>query len=853
MKFLKMLLRRRQLKRDLDDELAFHLEMKAQALGGQPQAARREFGNPTIIQEVLRDMWTFPSIESWWRDVRYAVRSLASAPGFTLVAITALALGIGADTAMFTIVKGAFTWDMDLDHLDRTVVLMGKNADVRSSDVLYSYPDFRDFHARVKSLEGVAAYAYSPANVSDNMALPERFSIVQMSPNGFRLVGMKPLLGRDFLESDARPEATPVLMLSHRIWQSRYGADPNIVGKIVRVDEVPREVIGVMPPGRRFPEETDLWMPLLPSEKRNEHRLLAFGVLPPNGTIAQARAEAETISRALEAEYPATNKGFTFDVRPIIEITGVYGLRQIFAVLFAAVGFVLLIACADVANMLLARGAGRARELAIRVAIGAGRARIFRQLLVESVVLAAAGGVIGWLVALVGLKWFELGVAFADKPSWLHLTLDSSAFTYMAAVSIGAGVLAGLAPAWRLMSQAGVNSFLKDGGHGSVSGRSTTRLASALVVFQMVLCVVLLAAAGLLIRSANRLTSAPVGVETANILTANIRLPKSKYPEAAHRMAFHRTAQKQIESLPGVVSSTVASNAPLGGWWSFDVQMQSETAPRHLDAIVASPSYFQVFGLKPVAGQVFTTDGDEVVVNQAFAAKYWPNAPAIGQHLRLTKAEQWLTVVGVVPDVLQNVRDRLERHPLMYLPYSQSPNGQAFLLLRTQVPPATLATALRGEIQKIDRNLALGRTVSLASSLDSARQEVSIIGSICSVFAGIALVLATVGLYSVIAHSVNMRSQEIGLRMAMGGTPRDILQLVFAQGMRPLFIGLLIGVPLAFVAMRVLGGTLVGVTPTDPLTFASVIVVLLAAGVLGCVIPARRATRVDPVVALRCQ
>ena len=809
------------------------------------------------VEEALRDMWTFPSLESWWRDIRYAIRSLAAAPGFAAVAIIALALGIGANTAIFTIVQGAFSWNLGLDHLDRIMLITTTNSAEHRFDWTASYPDFRDIRARSKTLDGIAAYRFVPANVSDSKTLPERLWCVQMSSNGFDVAEYKPALGRGFLEADELPNAPPVVVLGHHIWQSRYGGDENILNKTIRVDEVPRTVIGIMPKDRRFPEDTDIWTPLAATEKRDDRTLMMFARLPEKANISTVLAELDTIGRSLAAEYPGTNKDLSAGLRPIAEITGLYGMRPVFAVLFAAVGFVLLIACADVANMLLARGSGRTREMAIRLAIGAGKARILRQLLLESVVISAAGGILGWVVALGGLKWFDLGVTTLDKPVWLHLSLDRWAFFYMAAISVGAGVVSGFAPAWRLLARTGASSVLKDGGHGSVSGRATSRLASGLVVFQMVLCVVLLAGAGLLIRSARQLSNAPVGVTTSNILTARINLPHAKYPRPADRIEFHRAAQTRIESLPGVAAEAIASNPPVGGSADFDVQLQTETATRRLVGIVVTPPYFAIFDLKPVSGRLFTTgDSAEAVVNQSFAAKYWPNEEAVGKRLRLVKdraPQQWLTVTGVIPDVPESFRTLLEHRPLIYLPYAQAPDAQTYILVRTRVPPATLANPLRAEIQKMDPNLPLFRTVTLESRMDSAVMEVAIIGDICSVFAGIALILATVGLYSVIAHSVNMRSQEIGLRIAMGGTERDILKLVFIQGMRPLLIGLSIGIPLALAAMSVLRGTLAGVTPTDPLTFASVIIVLLAAGMLGCVIPARRATRVDPVVALRCQ
>lgn len=848
---LRALMNRRRLERDLEDELRFHLAMKS----GDQDAARRAFGNPTVYKEVLREMWTFASIESWWRDVRYGVRSLVSSPGFAVAAIAALGLGIGADTAMLTIVKGAFSWNMGLDHPDRIVSVMMADAATHRSDWASSYPDFRDYRSQVKSLEGIAAYQFEPANVSDSAThLPERMWCVHMSANGFRVSEEKPALGRDFTEADEARNATPVLMLSHHVWEERYGLDPEILGKVIRVDEVPRVVIGVMPPNRRFPEDTDLWAPLVASENRGERRLMMFGRIPANGNMALVRAELDTVSRALAAQYPATNTGLSAVARRIEEITGAYGIRPIFAVLFTAVGFVVLIACADVANMLLARGAARTREMSIRLALGAGRARIVRQLLIESVILSALGGAFGALVAVAGLAWFD-HATLASKPPWLSLQLDKNAFLYLLGVSIFTGILFGLFPALRL-AKTSILSALKDGGHGTAggAGRVSTRLSGVLVVFQMVLCIVLLAGAGLMIRSANNLYSAPIGVNASNVLSARVNLSVAKYHEPADWIAFHRTTKARLEALPGVELEAVVSDPPLGGWETVDGELQSETGEQRLDAIVASSSYFSLFGVRAELGRLFTDDADEVVVNESFAAKYWPNESPVGKHVRLMKdhvPQQWLTVEGVIPDILQDRRNELAKHPLLYLPYTMQPRTQMFIMARTHVPPSALAQAARAEIQKMDPNLPLYEILSLEERIDRNRLATRLIGGLCTVFASIALVLAAIGLYAVIAHSVSIRSQEIGLRMAMGGTERDILRLIFAQGMRPLLIGILIGVPLAMAAMRALRTVLVGVGPGDPLTFMGVVVVLGAAGALGCAIPAVRAMRVDPAVALR--
>src|SRR5258708_2735679 len=397
-----------------------------------------------------------------------------------------------------------------------------------------------------------------------------------MTANGFAVSEQQPVLGRDFTAEDERPGAEPFVMLGFHVWQSRYGEDPAILGKGIRVSEVPRTVIGVMPRGRRFPEETDLWTPLVPLaalEKRDHRSLLLFGRLADGVKASAARTELETISRRIASQYPSANKGLIADLQPIATITGAYNMRPLFAALWGAVGFVLLIACADIANMLLAPGTGRVREISIRVAIGAGRTRILRQLLVESVVLSIAGGFLGWLVALGGLRWFQAGTGDMVKPVWLNLSLDRTAFTYLAAISIGTGILFGLAPALRL-ARIDIHSAIKDGGHGAAGGRRGLSLSSLLIVFDIAVCIVLLAGAGLMIRSAVNLYGAPIGVDTSSVLKMRVNLPEAKYPRRDDQLAFHRMLKTRLEALPGVQAAALASSLPLSGWTTLSYELE---------------------------------------------------------------------------------------------------------------------------------------------------------------------------------------------------------------------------------------------------------------------------------------
>ncbi len=862
-KKLRTLLRRRQLDRDLEDELRFHLEMKTEESGNRAEAQRR-VGNATALKERCRDLWSFSCFESCWGDVRYAVRMLAKTPAFTLVAVIALALGIGADTAVFTIANGAFSWNLGLDHVDR-VVLVGLTDPSHRQGFGVSYPDFHDLRTQTKSLAGLAAYQFASVNLSDSKTLPERYYCAQISANGFFVSEQRPVIGRGFLPEDESPGAPLVVVLAYHVWLDRYGKDSSILGKTIRVNDIPRTIIGVMPPGKRFPEDTDLWTTLIPDarlERRDNRSVTLFGRLAEGTSIAAARSELSNLAGNLAKRYPDTNGGLTADVRSIAQITGAYSMRPLFAALWAAVGFVLLIACADVANMLLARGTGRMREISVRLAIGAGRFRIIRQLLIESVLLSIAGGFLAWSVALAWLRGFDAATSGTVKPPWLNLSLDRTEFSYLALISISTGILFGLAPALRLAS-IDIHSAMKDGGVGVTGGRRVLSVSNLLVIFEMALCIVLLAGAGLMIRSTVNLYGAPIGVNTAAVLTMRVNLPEAKYASPGDQVGFHRALKSRLDSLAGVEASGVASNLPLGGWLLFSYELEG-TAPEpgrspYIGAIVASPDYFQVMRVRPTRGRTFTeSDGvagpPVALVNESFTARYWPDENPLGKRLRLMKdhvAQPWLTVVGILPDILQNRRRPLDHDPLIYLPYAEEPQREMFIVSKTRVPPSTLVEAFRRAVQNIDASLPIYDVRTLESRLEQNRLSVSVLGGMFSVFAAIALVLASIGLYAVIAHSISERTQEIGVRMAVGGTRGDILRLVYAQGMRPLFFGMALGLPAAFGVTHVLRMALVGVSPGDPLTFLTAMLVLVIAGILGCAIPARHAIQIDPIVALR--
>ena len=843
-KRLRALFRRRQLDRDLADEMRFHLEMKAQETGA-PADATRAFGNLPAIQEACRDLWTFTTLETLWWDLRYGLRTLARSPGFVLVVALVLALGIGANTTVFTVVGKALSFDLGVERPDR-IVFITTSRGPRDFQFLHSLPDMRDLLSQIRTVTNLAAYRFLPANVSDTTALPERYFGAQLTANGFAIIHRRPVLGRAFGPDDMRPGAAPVLLLGHRLWTARYGQDPSVIGRTIRVNDVLTTIVGVMPAGMQFPEDVDFWQPLIPSALAASQppNLLIFGRLADGISLQAARTEIDAIAHRLAGQSPDKFKGLIADVQPILAMYGVYDSKPMFIALLLAVGFVLLMACANVANILLARGSARTREISVRIAIGAGRARILRQLLIESVTLSVLGGFLGWLVALGGLHWFDTLTARTGRPSWVDFSMHTGAFLYLAAISVGAGLLFGLAPALQL-AKVDVIGAVKSGGHAAAGGIRGRRLSGLLVVFEMALAVVLLAGAGLMIRSTVNLYNSPLGVNTAGVLTMRVNLSETKYPHAQDRIEFHRALKTKLAALPGVEATALASNLPGAGW--IDLPFG--------DGLVVSPDYFRVMQIVPKQGRLFAEhDADVAVVNESFAAKFWPGESPLGKRIEPTSTQHpgpSTEVVGVIPDIPQDFRRPTRRDPLIYLPYSAMPDPQMFIVARTAVPPATLAEAFRRQIQSLDENLPAYEVQTLDERIARNRLGVTAFGTLFTVFAIIALLLAAIGLYGVTAHSVSLRTQEIGIRVAVGGQRRDILALVFRQAARQLALGLLAGIPVALFVSRLLSRSLVDVSAADPVAFLAAAAVLIAAGLIGCIVPARRAVRVDPLEALR--
>jgi putative ABC transport system permease protein len=808
-----------------------------------------------------------------FEDARYGLRTMAKYPGFTAIAVSALALGIGVNATVFAIADGVLLKGMPFVS-DRILYLATRNT-VRESRDGVSYPDFRDWTEHVKSFNGLALYDFNQSNVSDKTGVPERFNVSQVSANTFSLIGQKPVIGRDFTPDDGKPGAAPVAILGDRIWTNRYGSSPSVIGMTLRINDVPTTVIGVMRAELRFPIDSDLWTPYIPgprSQKREARDLGAIGELAPGVPERAARAEMDSIAANLARAYPDTNQGVVAVVHTFEEEFAGDQIQVLIFALMGSVLFVLLIACANVANMLLGRAVERAREISIRIALGAGRWRIIRQLLVESVMLSTLGGVFGWLISKAGLRIFEANVR-NRIPSWIDFSMDYRGFAYLAAISLGTGVLFGLAPALRL-SRLDVNTSLKDGSRGSTGTGRGKYLSGILVVAEMALAVVLLAGAGLMTRSFLNIYQTKTGVNEKNVLVMRLLLPEAKYSHPEDQLSFHQRLKARLEALPGVDVACIAITMPTGGSMTYPYEIEGRPlldlkAGQSDSLIVISPDYFRAMDVRLLRGRAFTdADGAAgppvAIVNARFAEKFWPADDPVGKRLRIfgydtpgfgasanDKPGPWLTVVGIAPNILQNDIEAHQFDPLIYVPYRQKPMRDMALMARTRVPPSTLINAFRRETQALDEDMPLYNVRTLEERLALNYWQQGVFGSLFGTFAAIALVLASVGLYAVIAHSVSQRTQEIGLRMALGASAQNILAMVFAQGMRQLLSGLAVGLLAAFGITRVLASLLVHVSPTDPITFILISLVLAAAATLGCWIPARRAMSVDPVIALR--
>jgi putative ABC transport system permease protein len=850
-----------ELRFDYDQRVAAHVR-RGMSEAEARRAVRLEFGGLEQVKEECRDARELQFLHSFARDLSYALRGMRRSPGFTVVAVITLALGIGINAAVFTAMNAVLFRGFPLvERNDRILYI------TNSQGCCVSWPDFEDWRAQAKSFEGMGIVHGIGVVLSDKSGFTERCDATEVSSNTFQLIGRRPIMGRDFAPPDGMPGAAPVVILTWDFWERRYAKDTSIVGRTVRMNGVPATIIGVMPQGFSFPQKQDFWVPLVPTpevrKRENREAWFVFGRMAQGVTAASARAEMATIAKRLAIAYPLTNRDSPAIVQNFAQFFIGPNAATIYGSLWGAVGFVLLIACANLANLMLARSIGRSREISIRIALGAGRWRIVRQFFIESLILSVFGGLCGWWLAKWSVRAWEL--VMTNRSSWMIVdyTMDYRVLGYLIAISIGTGLLFGMAPALRL-AKIRVNETLKDGDRASTGGSRGKHLSAVLVVAEMALAVVLLAGAGVMIHSFLNVYTADLGVKTSNILITSLGLPALRYPRADQQVSFYGRLQKRLEAIPGVESVALADRPLMWAPMRFPYELAGEPpvdAQRRpkIPAMTIGPGYFKTMGAAMISGRDFDdADGPSgspvVIVNQWFANKHWPGQNPLGKRLRLFNSntpESWLTVVGLASNIAQNDPLRQEMNLVIYVPYLQKPTGSMWLIARTSVPPASLATAFRRAVQAMDPDLPSYGPITLAKRVELASLNNGYYAALFLIFAAIALLLASIGLYAVASHSVSRRTQEIGIRIAMGATARDVLRLVFRQGMLPVGIGLIIGLLASFAVNGVLKSELVQVSPVDPATLAAVSTVLILSAMLGCLIPARRGMRVDPAVALR--
>lgn len=815
-----------------------------------------------------------------WEDIRFAGRLLLKDKWFSLVAAVALALGIGVNATVFTFVNAVLIRGLPIADPDRTLAVDSYDR-VRNRPNGVSYLDFRDWRDGTKTFENFGAYTGTIANLSDEGQPPERYNGLFITANGFSILGTRPVLGRDFVADDDRPGAPAVAIIAHVVWVNRYGGNPSVIGRSVRINDVPATIIGVMPEGFRFAFNNDVWLPLsqmpaLQEQKRNARPLQTFGHLAAGVTRAQAQSELINISRRLEQENPDTNKDMQARVLTFNEQQNGGPIRAVFLSLMGAVAFVLLIACANVANLLLSRATNRAREISVRVSLGASRWRIVRQLLLESVMLSVIAGLGGIGIAAIGIRLFDRATQDVGRPYWIQFTMDGTVIAFFAAVCLGTGIIFGLAPALHA-SKTDVNEILKEGGRSGSAGVRARRWTGALMVGELVLTVVLLAGAGFMMRNFLTMYRLDLGIDTSKLLTMSLALPDRKYPSLEQRLAFYERLEERLKSNPKIENVTVASNIPIQGGFVRKLEIdgkpldQGQQAP-NVTMLTIDPRYFTTIGLPLLRGRNLTdedgTNGREpaAVINQRFATLHFPGQDPIGRRITLSIDLQGAaapqggiplslsaTVVGIVPNLRQRDVQLPDPDPIAYLPFRVDPRGFMNLIVRSAGDPNLMTPLLREEVRAIDPDLPLFGIRTMDDQLALARWPFRVFGSMFAIFAVIALVLSAVGLYAVTAYAVSQRTQEIGIRMALGAQGDEVSWLFLRRSMIQLAIGLTLGVAGAFGVGTLFQQTqlLVQNRAADPITIGGIAALLALVASAACVIPARRATRLDPLVALR--
>ena len=866
---LRSLFRRGQVEAELNEELRYHLERQIEvntAAGMSVEEARyaalRAMHGLDQRKEECRDMRRVRLIEDLWQDFRFGLRSSLKRPGFTAIALLALALGIGANTAIFSLVNAVILQPLPYRDPDRLISVYGTRN--RSTQGSVGPTDFLDYRSQNKTFEQFAASSSMmlPMNLTGS-GEPERLNASIITGNYFDTFGVRPALGRGFSLENEKTGQDHVTVLSHAFWQTRFGGDPNIVNKTINLDGKAYEVLGVMPAEVVLPQDAQLWVPLNfdadPEMKmRNARFLRGIGRLKEGVTLDQAQTDTDLIAAQLEQQYPDSNTGWSLRLIPLREIL-VGGSRTMLFILFGAVGFVLLIACANVANLLLVRAAARQKEIAMRTALGASRLRIIRQMITESLLLAIFGGALGALLAVAGVKLL-VSLGEDNIPRTANVKIDATVLAFTLLISLATGLLFGLAPAIRTMKENLVDA-LKDGIRGGSEATVKNRTRSLLVVFESAIAVMLLIAAGLLIRSLVALQNVDPGFDPNNVLTLRVDLPRQKYNTPEKASNFFEQLETRVAGLPGVEAVGLITDLPLSGE-ARDMPYRVEGRPATSDIAFVdfrrvNKNYFSAMRIPLRRGRNFTEQevrqsDKAIVVSQAFVDSVFPNEEALGKRLIIWSGirNEPYEIIGIVGDTrYQSLQG--EPSATMYVPTRELLFVN--LVIRTQGDPLSLVGGVRKEVNALDPDQPIAAvrpmTEWVAMSAAGARYRTTLLG----LFALLAMILAATGIYGVMSYSVAQRTQEIGVRMALGARPLDVLKLVVRQGMMLVLIGVIVGLAGALALTRVMSSLLFGVTERDPITFVAVAALLIVVAFISCFVPAHRATRIDPLIALRCE
>lgn len=868
------LLRRRRLEAELAEEMAAHRAMAERdhvARGVDPReaalAARRAFGSSALAQDRARDVWIPPFLQDLTRDIRFAGRLLIKDRGFTVAAAMTLALGIGTAGTIFTIFDGMFLKGLPVDRPDR-IVRVGA-LDPQGRPLQLSPPQFDDWRAATKTFHGLAAYAETNAVLADEGQTSERFSAAYVSANTFDLLGDRPMLGRELTAADDAPGAPPVVILGSTVWQTRYGGDAQIVGRSVTVNGTRATVVGVMAAGFRFPLVEDAWMPLgmAPQSRdraRNARTLSVVGRLADGASIAQARTELDAVATRLAREYPDTDAGLHAIVKPY---TGSFsGFGDPWSDSLLAAGFLLLVGCTNVAGLLLARAVGRARDLAIRTALGATRWRLVRQLLVESALLSTIAAGVGLGLTWAGVRLWILSMPVAQWPYWFRWNFDGRVLAFLTVATTGTAVLAGVAPAVHL-SSVGAAALVKDDARSGTGGSRARRWTSGLIAGELAVTLVLLAGAGLMVRTTIKLLQIDSIVDTPHVLMANVTLPAAKYSTPEQRTRFVQTFAERLATQPAIRSASVANAMPFytAPLRALAVAGRSEAAGGPMPTVsyvTVGDGYFEVLGVHLLLGRPFSsTDGTvghlAAIVNHQLVEMFFDGSSPLGASIRLTDPNAaravgpWLTIVGVAPTVRQHYGQDLD--PVVYVPYRQDPTPVPLMLVRTSGDPETGAPALRERLGEIDPSLVVFNVTPLERILSGTGFANRVFLTFFSVFAGFALLLSAIGLYAATRHAVAERRHEIGVRMALGARAGQVVWLFTRRMLVLLAVGASAGLAGAVTGTRLMRGFLVATSPSDPVTLVSTSLVLALVAIAATIMPARRAAHIDPAVTLRCE